>query len=129
MEYWKQKRRLKRAGKIAVALMVSYMITLGGMIAMAFALLLFPISEEMVEVGILILYCLSCFVAGKKVGKSFLGGAVIGCIYYFILVNMSILCNSSTVISVKDAGISILLCASSAVLGCWMRQRALRREV
>ena len=122
MEYRKYKRRLKVAGEVAVTLLVSFMITFLGVLGLAFALLLFPISEEMVEVGILILYILSCFVAGKMVGKqlvkkSFLWGAFLGCVYYFILVNMSILCNSTTVISIKDVGTSVLLCSSSGALG------------
>ena len=123
MEYKKKYRRIKKAGDIGIALLVSFFITFVGVLALSFSLLLFPVSEKAIDISILILYILSCFAAGRILrkrtwNKRFMWGLLIGETYYLILLVISIMCDYVTSVSAKDVLTSFVICGASAAIGC-----------
>lgn len=133
MEYKRNYRSIRKAGDIGIALLASFLITFLGILGLSFSLLVFPVSERVVDIGILILYILSCFVAGRIIrkrtwNKRFLWGLLIGDAYYLILVLMSVMCGSITAMSVKDVITSLVICGVSAALGCGTFVTAFRKS-
>lgn len=107
---------------IPIALIVGFIITGAGIIALAICLLLFSISEEMVDGGILIIYILSCFIAGMIIGrkrktKRFLWGMLIGLVYYSVLYLASFLMVEPTHSLMSDVITTWMICCGSATLG------------
>lgn len=107
---------------ISIALIASYSLTGIGVIILALCLLFFSISKETVDAGIIVIYILSCFLAGIIIGKKqktkrFLWGMLIGIAYYTILYFAC--CN---IVDVSDSLMSevittLLICCASATLG------------
>lgn len=107
---------------IPIALVVGFAITCVGVIMLALCLLLLSLSEEMIDGGILILYILSCFMAGFVIGKRrknrrFLWGIFIGIMYYSLLFAATFFVVSSTDANIYDVATSLLVCCGSAAFG------------
>ena len=107
---------------IPCALLAGFIITIAGVVALAFCLLLFSISEEMVEGGILIIYIISCFVAGVIIGRSrkhkrFLWGMFLGVAYYTVLSVVSMLVVDVSQNGMSNVASSLIVCCGSATLG------------
>lgn len=107
---------------MAISLLVSYAITMAGIMILAFLLFLFSISEKTADIGIMIIYILSCFVAGMMMGrkqktKRYLWGMLIGGIYYCILVFASFWVVSPAALQMTEFITSIIICWLSATLG------------
>ena len=107
---------------IPIALLAGFSLTCVGVIILALSLLLFSISEEMINGGILIIYVLSCFVTGYVIGKRrktkrVLWGVFIGVMYYSLLFAASLLVVGSTDASGYDIVTSLMVCCGSATLG------------
>ena len=107
---------------IPIVLVVAFGITCIGVVGLALCLLVFSISEEMVEGGILLLYILSCFMAGVIMGKKrkikrFLWGMFIGVMYYSVLYAASFLLVDSLEYVMADVVTSLMVCCASATLG------------
>ena len=107
---------------IPLALLAGFMITIAGVVTLAFCLLLFSISEEMVEGGILIIYIVSCFVAGVIIGrrrkyKRFLWGMFLGVAYYTVLSVVSMQIVGLPQNEIVDVVSSLVVCCGSATLG------------
>ena len=107
---------------IPIALVVGFAITCVGVIMLALCLLLLSLSEEMIDGGILILYILSCFMAGFVIGKRrknrrFLWGIFIGIMYYSLLFAATFFMVSSTDTNIYDVVTSLLVCCGSAAFG------------
>lgn len=106
-------------GKLLAA---SYFIT--GILLLLLSMLLykFHISQSMVNIGIIVIYCLSTFFTGFLAGKSkkqkkFIWGLLLGAAYFALLCLISLAINSS----IKDLSgnflTSMLLCVGSGMLG------------
>ena len=107
---------------IPVALLAGFSITSLGVVVLALSLLGLSVSEEMVDGGILIIYILSCFMAGRIMGKKrktkrFLRGIFIGVMYYFVLFLASFLLGDSLEFVISDVVTSLMICSGSATLG------------
>jgi putative membrane protein (TIGR04086 family) len=103
-------------------LFASYFIT--GILLLCLSMLLykFHISQSVVNIGIVVIYCLSTFFTGFLAGKSrkqkkFIWGLLLGVAYFVLLCLISLAVNSS----IKDLSgnflTSLLLCAGSGMLG------------
>ena len=107
---------------IPIAILVGFSITCVGVIILALCLLLLSLSEEMIDWGILVLYILSCFMAGFVIGKRrktrrFLWGIFIGIMYYSLLFAATFFVVSSTDTNIYDVVTSLLVCCGSAAFG------------
>ena len=118
----KEKNKLDYVKDVLVSLFGGYVITVLGIVIVALLLLLFQISENMVDIGIIIIYVLSCLGAGFIVGKrtkarKFLWGMVSGIIYFLILLLISFLMQHSMKNIGSDLATVLLICIGSGTLG------------
>ena len=117
-----EKRERTSIIDIPIALLAGFSITSLGVVVLALSLLGLSVSEEMVDGGILIIYILSCFMAGRIMGKKrktkrFLRGIFIGVMYYFVLFLASFLLGDSLEFVISDVVTSLMICSGSATLG------------
>lgn len=118
----KEKNKMDYAKDILVSLFGGYVITFLGIVIVALLLLLFQISENMVDIGIIIIYVLSCLGAGFIIGKrtkarKFLWGMVSGTIYFLILLLVSLAMKHSMGNVGSDLATVLLICIGSGTLG------------
>lgn len=118
----KEKNKLDYAKDILVSLFGGYAITVLGIVSVALLLLFFQISENMVDIGIIIIYIVSCLGAGFIVGKrtkvrKFLWGMVSGMLYFLILMLVSLLMRHSLGNIGSDLATAALICIGSGTLG------------
>lgn len=118
----KEKNKLEYAKDVAVSLFVGYVITFWGIVILAFLLLMFQFSESMIDIGIIIIYVLSClligFVIGKRTkNKKFLWGMLSGGIYFGMLLAVSLLAGQSMENVGRDLTTVLLICVGSGTLG------------
>ena len=107
---------------ILVSLFGGYAVTILGIVILAFLLLMFQISENTVDIGILVIYVLACLVAGVIVGKrtknkKFLWGMIGGSMYFLLLFFISLLANQSIENVGSDLLTTLFICAGSGTLG------------
>ena len=65
----KEKNKMDYVKDILVALFGGYTVTILGIVILAFLLLMIQISENTVDIGILVIYVLACLFTGVIVGK------------------------------------------------------------
>lgn len=108
--------------RVLVCLLFGYLIT--GVMLLLLAVLLYKmhLSEQVVSIGIIVIYVASAlvsgYIAGKKAGsRKYLWGLLQGGLYFVVLLIMTMLVNHS----VSDFGsnliTTLLLCAGSGMLG------------
>ena len=107
---------------LALFLLLSYLITIGGLLLLALLLYKIPLSESAVNIGIIVIYILStfltAFVCGKKMQKKkFLWGFILGSAYFLVLLVISLLTNQSNVILGTNVLTSFMICAGAGTLG------------
>ncbi len=107
---------------ILISLLGSYVITFLGILVLALLLLFFQISEEVVDIGIIVIYIFACLFAGFVIGKrrkekKFLWGMAAGGCYYVLLLLLSLFLRHS--LNTTDNGIitTCLLCLGSGTFG------------
>ena len=76
--------------KILKALIGAYVITMIGLFVLAFVLYKFQLKENIIQIGIIVVYILSNLVGGIIVGKSvgskrYLAGILLGICYFALL--------------------------------------------
>ena len=118
----KEKNKLDYTKDVTVSLFAGYVITFLGIMILAFLLLMFQLSESMVDIGIIIIYVLSCLLAGFVVGKrtknrKFLWGMLSGGIYFCILLIISLLAGQSMENVGNDLITVLFICIGSGTLG------------
>lgn len=104
------------------ALLVSYLITGALLLFLALLLYKFQLEEKVVSIGILIIYAISCGCGGILVGKlckkrKFVWGLLNGCIYFLILLVVSIILEEDSEVIATNICTTFLICASSGMLG------------
>lgn len=107
---------------VLVALFTGYICTFLGIVLLAFLLLFFQLSEDMVDIGIVVIYILACLslgiVAGKRTkNKKFLWGMAGGGIYFLILILISLAAHHSLGGEGKDMITTFFICVGSGALG------------
>lgn len=103
-------------------LLLSYLITIGGLLLLALLLYKIPLSESAVNIGIILIYILSTFltsfICGKKMKKKkFLWGFILGTSYFLVLLVISLITNQSNVILSTNVLTSFMICAGAGTLG------------
>lgn len=104
------------------SLIPAYLLTAILLLALAFGLYRFHLTEEQVELGVKGIYLLVCFIAGiiaGKLGKTqkFLRGLFSGAGYYLILFLVSFAVMQKPAASGQELYLSLLLCAASGMIG------------
>ncbi len=117
MEHWTGK-----VGCILLGLLAAYVITLVGILGLAFGLYRWNFSVHVVEIGILVLYLLSCLIggmiAGKKAGnRKFFWGLLLGSCYFLVLVILSLMGENGIASGVKEIILPGIICLFSGMLG------------
>ena len=104
------------------SLLISYLLTTGLLLLLAFFLYRFELSEKIVSICIIIIYIivtfLAGFIAGKREGnRKFLWGLLIGVLYFTILVVVSLIVNHGMNEVSGNFFTVLLLCGGSGMLG------------
>lgn len=107
---------------LAKCLLAAYLLTGGALLLLALLLYRFQLSEQAVNIGIIVIYALATFLAGLLSGKCvqdrrFLWGLIAGTLYFVILALLTFLINHGF----KDFGnhffTTLMICAGSGMLG------------
>lgn len=119
-------RMEKKAGSLPVALakclLASYLLTGAALLLLALLLYRFRLSEQIVNIGIIIIYVIAAFLAGFLSGKRtqerrFLWGLLAGGLYFAVLALLTLLANHGF----KDLNThfftTLMICAGSGMLG------------
>ena len=118
----KNERRQPKVIWILKALLVSYIVT--GIFLLILALLLykFNLDEPKVTMGILVTYVLSTFAGGLLLGKfvgerRFFWGLVLGCVYFALLLGVSVAVNHDFGSNGMNLMTTMFLCAGGGMIG------------
>ena len=122
MKIMKEKNRLDYAKDVVISILGGYIVTFLGILILAFLLLMFQISENVIDIAIIIIYILACFITGFIIGKrcgvrKFLWGMVSGGIYFLILFGISFVLRESVEHMGNDLITVFLVCVGSSTLG------------
>ena len=89
---------LNQGVRIVKALLVSYLLTGGLLLLLAGLLYRFRLDEGKIQIGIILIYIVSCFAGGFLAGKmmksrKFLWGVLLGLLYFLIMTLVSLAVN------------------------------------
>ncbi len=103
-------------------LLISYLATAGLLLLLALLLYRFSLEEKIVSIGIIAIYIIVTFLAGFLTGKrmgtrKFLWGLLMGCIYFVVLVLVSLAVNHQLSDVASNFVTVLLLCGGSGMLG------------
>lgn len=108
--------------KLLGDLLVAYILTLIILALLALLLYKINISKELIGVGIIMTYMVSCFVAGNLAGKRmkqkrFVWGIWMGLAYFIILLVLTIIVNQSFTAITDSLLTTLILCIGGGMLG------------
>ena len=130
MRKWMMKRE-QQDQKILSALVIlvaSYVLTAGCLLLLAFILYKFRISENVVNMAVIVIYVCMTFFAGFVAGKrfkvkKFLWGLILGSVYFLILTVVSMIGGVSEMVVGRGMITTYLLCAGGGMLGGMLSQK------
>jgi len=114
--------RGKTIGRAVLALVVAFLTTIILLLGFAFLLLKLQLDAGKTELGILVIYVLSCFAGGwycgrKAAQRKFLWGFLTGILYFFLLLAVSALGEEALQPALARTAIAFVLCAGGGTLG------------
>ena len=100
----------------------AYILTAILLLLLAFVLYKWRLSETATNIGVILIYILSCFFAGFLTGKKmktrrFLWGLLVGVGYFCILAVLSVVLKKGTGLLSSSFVSTLFLCAGSGMLG------------
>lgn len=103
-------------------LLAAYLLTGAALLLLALLLYRLQLSEQIVTIGILIIYALACLAAGFLSGKCmrerrFFWGLLCGALYFLILALITLLVNHSFRDLHTRFFTTLMICAGSGMLG------------
>ncbi|MDD6662684.1 MAG: TIGR04086 family membrane protein [Lachnospiraceae bacterium] len=112
----------KGIGRLAAALVVSYLITVLALFGIVFVMLKLQPDTGTTELLILAVYVLSCFAggwyAGRRAGRrKFLQGLLVGLLYFALLFLISGMGEREIQSDLAAGALACLLCAAGGMLG------------
>lgn len=107
---------------IMKVLLVSYIITGILLLILAALLLKLSLTENIVSVGIIMIYIISSLIGGwimgrKMPARKFLWGGILGAVYFLILIIITLLVNHTLQKEVGNIFTTFLICAGSGMVG------------
>lgn len=112
----------KEIGRAFKVLGLAYVISAAMLLALAYLVFRFGISETVVSIGIVLVYIVSCLAAGFLMGKlqksrKFLWGLFMGAMYFVVLLILTGFCGKDVSDVATDFGYTMFLCLGSGMLG------------
>ncbi len=119
---WKKEHWTGKTAAVLMGLFAAYLITLLGILLLAFALYQWGMSVEMAEISVLVLYCLSCLIGGMICGKKaenrkFLWGLLLGVCYFLVLLLISVTSVQGISTRMQEIILPGCICVFSGMLG------------
>ena len=113
-----------RAGWFLKSLLAAYVTSCIMLFSISFLLYKFDLSEQAVEIGIILTYILSAFIGGFFIGKQtkvkrFLWGALVGVLYFAFLILISIGVYRSSFVGTELA-LAFVICLIGGMVGGMM---------
>lgn len=113
---------LNQGVRIVKALLVSYLLTGGLLLLLAGLLYRFCLDEGKIQIGIILIYIVSCFAGGFLAGKmmksrKFLWGVLLGLLYFLIMTLVSLAVNRGLQDGTTSYFTTFLLCMGGGMLG------------
>lgn len=113
---------MEKAISILKKLLFAYIVTAVLLTILSFALYKMQLQEGTVRIGIIIIYAVSCFLAGFISGKTevkrqFLWGLLAGVLYFAVLLIITLLVKHSVQDIFGKGLTTFLVCAGSGMLG------------
>ena len=113
---------LNQGVRIVKALLVSYLLTGGLLLLLAGLLYRFRLDEGKIQIGIILIYIVSCFAGGFLAGKmmksrKFLWGVLLGLLYFLIMTLVSLAVNRGLQDGTTSYLTAFLLCMGGGMLG------------
>ena len=113
---------LNQGVRIVKALLVSYLLTGGLLLLLARLLYRFRLDEGKIQIGIILIYIVSCFAGGFLAGKmmksrKFLWGVLLGLLYFLIMTLVSLAVNRGLQDGTTSYFTTFLLCMGGGMLG------------
>jgi len=113
---------LEKAISILKKLLFAYIITAVLLMILSFALYKMQLQEGTVQIGIVVIYAVSCFAAGfitgkTEVKKQFLWGLLVGVLYFAVLLAITVLVKHSVEDIMGKGLTTFFICAGSGMLG------------
>lgn len=107
---------------LLVYLLTAYIVTAIILFLLAFLLFKLRLSEQVISVGIIITYALSCFVGGFLAGKKmkqkrFMWGLFMGLGYFIVLLILSLVVSKDAATMADSIFTTLMLCAGGGMLG------------
>lgn len=108
--------------RIVKALLASYLLTGGLLLLLAGLLYRFRLDEGKVQIGIILIYILSCFAGGFLAGKmmksrKFLWGVLLGLLYFLVMTLVTLAVNRTLQDGTTSFLTTFLLCMGGGMLG------------
>ncbi|OUP20271.1 hypothetical protein B5F29_06315 [Lachnoclostridium sp. An196] len=113
---------LNQGVRVVKALLVSYLLTGGLLLLLAGLLYRFRLDEGKIQIGIILIYIVSCFAGGFLAGKmmksrKFLWGVLLGLLYFLIMTLVSLAVNRGLQDGTTSYFTTFLLCMGGGMLG------------
>ena len=113
---------LKKLISFLRVIVAAFIITGALLFLLAFILFKWEVSETLMTAGTLVIYILSCFLAGFLIGKSgrkhgVCWGMLAGATYYLILLLISLFASEPGNASATTIFINLLICTASGMIG------------
>ena len=114
--------RGRMAGRLLGGLLLAYGVTVASLFLLAFLMLKFQPYDGKAEIGILVIYALSCFAGGWLCGKKaerkkYLWGLLTGTVYFLLLLAVSGMGDRSVQSGLLQGAAAFLLCAGGGMIG------------
>ena len=128
----KNNKRVEDVKRMLAALFIGYLVTMLGIVIVAICLLILPVSETMVDMGVLFIYFFSCVVcgfhAGKRENHDLRQGIIAGVVYELLLLLLSFVLHGSWEKEFKVVMSLIILCMISGGVGAMFSRKNKRLE-
>lgn len=107
---------------IAADLIFMYIVTGLGLVLTAFLMEKFQFGKAFVNMAIIVIYVLSCWIGGLIAGKKrkvrkFLWGLFMGVLYFLILFGVSVAISGGLPEDMVHTGTTLLVCMAAGTLG------------
>ena len=108
--------------KVLSTLLIMYIVTGAALFLLAFLLYKMELTENIVTIGIMVIYVVSGLLGGIIIGKrmktrKFLWGIVIGAAYFLVLMIGSVLMNRGFISDGLHMAMTLLMCMGSGMIG------------
>lgn len=124
-----RKKKMERAEgnnkivlKVLSTLLIMYILTGAALFLLAYLLYKMELTENIVTIGIMVIYVVAGLVGGIIIGKRmktrrFLWGIVMGAAYFLVLLIGSALLNRGLTSDVLHIGLTLVMCMGAGMIG------------